>query len=142
MSRCPRVAIRRSIFSGGRSPVERLNTLTVGGASSRYRVLSVTRTVVSRCDFWLANQTEVIVNRRFRSPRNPTHPVSMKRILLALLLLLSLFLFVFASLRAVPAKAQSGSTALGTRPTLYGGVAPNTTGNNSGDEDEDCMCNA
>jgi hypothetical protein len=55
-----------------------------------------------------------------------------------LFLLSSLFFIVFASLRAVPAKAQSGSIASGTRPNRYSGVAPNTapTGKNSDDEDE------
>src|SRR6266487_3043066 len=66
----------------------------------------------------------------------------MKKILVALFLLSSLFLIVFASLESVPAKAQSASTASGTRPYSYNGLPPNTArnGTNSDDEDEDCMC--
>ena len=66
----------------------------------------------------------------------------MKKILVAFLLLSSVFLIVFALLRAVPAAAQSGSAAPGTRPYSYNGLPPNTArnGTNSDDEDEDCMC--
>jgi len=67
----------------------------------------------------------------------------MKKILVAFLLLSSVFLIVFALLRAVPAAAQSGSTAPRTRPYSYSGGAPNTAGNaqNSDDDDTDCPCN-
>jgi len=64
-----------------------------------------------------------------------------KKILVALFLLSSLFFIVFASLRAVSAKAQSASTASGTRPNFHSGAASNTAANGkNSDEDEDCMC--
>jgi len=68
---------------------------------------------------------------------------NMKKFLVALFLFSSLFFIVLALLPTVPANAQSGSTAAGTRPYSYSGGAPNTarTGKNSDDEDQDCMGN-
>jgi Lysyl oxidase/Bacterial Ig domain len=67
----------------------------------------------------------------------------MKKILVGFLLLSSVFLIVFALLRAAPAEAQFGDTAVTTKSNFYGQVMSNTahTGTNSDDEDEDCMCN-